>query len=146
MWQEYRQEQEQGQGYGYTQFCYHLSQQLIARKPTMVLNHTMAKNCLPFSDYSFVMAVLSPNIEDFLFALASALAYFGGVPHVLVHDNLKAAIVKANRYAPEINRTLEDFANHYNSTVSSLPLCENLRINRWFPLWQWDSTSKKVKP
>ena len=37
LWQEYR--SEQPQGYGYTQFCYHLSQQLIARKPTMVLSH-----------------------------------------------------------------------------------------------------------
>ncbi|MGB4577337.1 MAG: IS21 family transposase [Paludibacter sp.] len=143
LWQEYRREQEQG--YGYTQFCYHLSQQLIARKPSMVLNHTPGEKlfvdfagdklsyidpqtgeiiycqvfvaCLPYSDYSFAMAVRSQSIEDFLYALSCALAYFGGVPLVLVPDNLKAAIVKANRYDPEINRALEDFANHYNFTV-----------------------------
>ncbi|HEY5507681.1 MAG TPA: IS21 family transposase, partial [Paludibacter sp.] len=50
-------------------------------------------------------------------ALACALVHFGGVPAVLVPDNLKSAIVKANRYDPEINRALEDFANHYNFTV-----------------------------
>ncbi len=144
LWQEYRSEQQQG--YGYTQFCYHLSQQLIARKPTMVLNHTpgeklfvdfagdklsyVDKNtgqiiecqvfvaCLPYSDYSFAMAVPSQSMEDFLLhALACALAFFGGVPQVLVPDNLKAAIVKANRYDPDVNRALEDFANHYGLTV-----------------------------
>ena len=143
LWQEYR--SEQPQGYGYTQFCYHLSQQTIAGKPTMVLNHTAGEKmyvdfagdklpyinpqtgetvqcqvfvaCLPYSDYSFAMAVASQSIEDFLHALSCALAFFGGAPQVLVPDNLKAAIVKANRYDPEINRALEDFANHYGLTV-----------------------------
>ena len=143
LWQEYR--AEQPQGYGYTQFCYHLSRQTIAGKPTMVLNHTAGEKmyvdfagdklsyvnpqtgqivqcqvfvaCLPYSDYSFAMAVESQSIEDFLHALACALAFFGGTPQVLVPDNLKAAIVKANRYDPDINRALEDFANHYNLTV-----------------------------
>ncbi len=143
LWQEYR--QAQPQGYGYTQFCHHLSQQLIAGKPTMVLNHIAGDKmfvdfagdklsyidkqtgeiidcqvfvaCLPYSDYSFAMAVPSQSIEDFLYALSCAMAHFGGVPQVLVPDNLKAAIVKANRYDPEINRALEDFANHYNLTV-----------------------------
>jgi len=37
LWQEYRIANEQG--YGYSQFCFHLTQQLIARKPSMVLLH-----------------------------------------------------------------------------------------------------------
>lgn len=143
LWQEYR--SEQPQGYSYTQFCYHLSQQIIAGKPTMVLNHTPGEKmfvdfagdklsymnpqtgeiipcqvfvaCMPYSDYSFAMAVASQSVEDFLYALACALVHFGGAPQVLVPDNLKAAIVKANRYDPDINRALEDFANHYNLTV-----------------------------
>jgi len=143
LWREYR--SEQAQGYGYTQFCYHLNQQLIAGKPTMVLNHIAGQKlyidfagdklsyidkvtgeivecqafvaCLPFSDYSFAMAVHGQGIEDFLYALACALTFFGGVPFVLVPDNLKAAIVKANRYDPDINGALEDFANHYNMTI-----------------------------
>ena len=143
LWQEYR--LEQPQGYGYTQFCYHLTQQLVARKPTMVLIHNPGEKlfvdfagdkisyidpdtgeiiycqvfvaCLPYSDYSFAMAVLSQGIEDFLHALSCALVHFGGVPQVLVPDNLKSAIVKTNRYDPEVNRALEDFANHYNFAV-----------------------------
>jgi len=35
-----------------------------------------------------------------------------------VSNNLKAAIIKANRYEPDVNQVLEDFANHYNTTVT----------------------------
>lgn len=143
LWQEYR--REQPQGYAYTQFCHHLTQHLSASNPSMVLQHSPGEKmyvdfagdklsyvnketgeviqcqvfvaCLPFSDYSFAMAIRSQSIEDFLHALACALTFFGGSPQVLVPDNFKAAIVKADRYDPDINRALEDFANHYNFAV-----------------------------
>ena len=41
----------------------------------------------------------------------------GGVPQVLVPDNLKSAIIKASSYEPDVNRAMEDFANHYKTTV-----------------------------
>jgi len=63
------------------------------------------------------MAVRSQNISDFLYALGCCLQELGGVPQVLVPDNLKSAIVKANRYEPDVNRVMEDFANHYHTTV-----------------------------
>jgi len=62
--------------------------------------------CLPYSDYSFAMAMPCQSIEDFLHALSCSLVYSSGVPKVLVPDNLKSAIVKDNRYASEENRTL----------------------------------------
>ncbi|MBW3545683.1 MAG: DDE-type integrase/transposase/recombinase, partial [Bacteroidetes bacterium] len=73
--------------------------------------------CLPYSDYSFAMVVRSQSTEDFLHALTCCLQHLGGVPQALVPDNLKAAVIKANRYEPDINRLLEDFANHYGTTV-----------------------------
>jgi len=143
LWEEYL--SDYPGGYGHTQFCYHLSQQLIARKPSMVLQHRAGEKlfidfagkklsyvdidtgevvpcqvfvaCLPYSDYSFVMVVRSQSIADFLYALGSCLEDFGGVPEVLVPDNLKAAIVKASSYEPDVNRAMEDFANHYKTTV-----------------------------
>ena len=50
-------------------------------------------------------------------ALACCLRELGGVPRALVPDNLKSAVTKASRYEPDINRALEDFANHYGTTV-----------------------------
>jgi hypothetical protein len=35
-----------------------------------------------------------------------------------VPDNLKSAIVKAHKYEPGVNQALEDFANHYGTTVT----------------------------
>lgn len=143
LWEEYR--QEIPNGYGLTQFGYHLSQHIKASKPSMVLHHEPADKlyidfagkklsytnretgeiiecqvfvaCLAYSDYGFVMAVPSQKIDDFLYALESCLNDFGGVPRALVPDNLKSAVIKANRYEPDVNHALEDFANHYGTTV-----------------------------
>jgi len=143
LWEEYK--AEYPQGYGYTQFCYHLNQQLIARNPSMVLTHQPAEKlyvdfagkklsyvdrqtgeiiwcsvfiaCLPYSDYSFVFAVRSQTIEEFIHALRTCLEYLGGVPLILVPDNLKAAVIKASRYEPDVNLALEDFCNHYNMGI-----------------------------
>ena len=118
---------------------------MIARKPSMVLQHKAGEKlfidfagktlsythrdtgevvscqvfvaCLPYSDYSFVMVVRSQSIADFLYALGCCLEDLGGVPQVLIPDNLKAAIVKASSYEPDVNRAMEDFANHYKTTV-----------------------------
>ena len=143
LWEEYK--QEIPEAYSYSQFCFHLSQHQKASKGSMVLEHKPGEKlfidfagkklsyldkengelvqcqvfvaCLPYSDYCFAMAVKSQNTEDFLYALSCCLEDMGGVPQVLVPDNLKAAVVKANQYEPTINRAMEDFANHYGATV-----------------------------
>jgi hypothetical protein len=143
LWKEYR--SDYPGGYSPSQFCYHLSQQLVARKPSMVLQHSAREKlfidfagkklsyidpntgkvvpwqvsvaCMPYSDYSFAMAVRSQSISDFLYVLGSCLQELGGVTQVLVPDNLKSAIIKASSYEPDMNRTMEDFANHYHTTV-----------------------------
>jgi len=143
LWQEYL--TKHPSGYRYTQFCFHLGQQLIARKPTAILTHIAGEKlfvdfagdtmeyidietgevvkvqvfvaCLPFSDYSFIMCVPSQKTEDFIHALTCCLRAFGGSPKILVPDNLKAAVIKADRHEPELNRVMEDFANHYQMVV-----------------------------
>lgn len=74
--------------------------------------------CLPYSDYCFAMAVPSQKLEDFIYALDCCLKNLGGVPQTLVPDNLKSAVIKASAYEPDINRALEDFANHYGTSVT----------------------------
>lgn len=143
LWEEYK--EKLPDGYSYSQFCFHLQQHQAASKPSMVLDHKPGEKlyidfagkkigysdketgeiiqcyvfvaCLPYSDYAFAMAVESQSTQDFLYALSCCLQFLGGVPLSLVPDNLKAAVVKANRYEPQINRALEDFANHYRTTV-----------------------------
>ena len=143
IWEEYR--LAHPEGYSLSQFCFHLSQHLQHKNPSLALKHYPGEKlfvdfagkklsyidketgeiiecqvfvaCLPYSDYSFCMAVRSQSIEDFIFALIVCLKFLGGVPLVLVPDNLKSAIIKASKYEPTINQVLNDFANHYNMAV-----------------------------
>ena len=46
-----------------------------------------------------------------------AFEALGGVPQVLVPDNLKAAVGRPHRYEPELNLTYVDMAQHYGVAV-----------------------------
>ena len=73
--------------------------------------------CLPASDYGYALCVPSQRTEDFVHAVTLFLKHIGGAPKILVPDNLKAAVVKTDRYEPAVNRVLEDMANHYGCFV-----------------------------
>jgi transposase len=143
IWEEYI--GEHPDGYRYSQFCYHLNQMKTARHPSAILEHQPGEKlfidfagdtvayidretgeirqaqvfvaCFPYSDYTFVMAVRSQSTDDFLYALCCALRHLGGSPKILVPDNLKAAVIKADKYEPDLNRLMDDFANHYGFVV-----------------------------
>jgi len=55
--------------------------------------------------------------RGFTLPLSNALAYYGGVPQAIAPDNPKAAVTRADRYEPEINQTLADFASHYGTCI-----------------------------
>jgi transposase len=61
--------------------------------------------------------VESQQKEDFIDATQNCLGYFGGAPKVIVPDNLKSAVTKANRYEPTLNQSFEEMANHYQMAV-----------------------------
>ena len=72
---------------------------------------------LPASDYGYLLFVPSQRTEDFVYAVTQCFKYLGGVPKIIVPDNLKAAVVKTDRYEPSLNRILEDMGNHYGTVV-----------------------------
>ena len=57
--------------------------------------------------------------ENFIRGCENALHYFGGVPLAIVPDNLKAAVIKSDRYEPTLNETFRDFVEHYG--MAALP-------------------------
>jgi transposase len=71
----------------------------------------------PYSDYGFALAVPSQGADDFAYAITELFRSVGGAPKILVPDNLKSAVIKADRYAPKVNTLLEDLANHYGCFV-----------------------------
>jgi transposase len=43
--------------------------------------------------------------------------FLGGVPKVVVPDNLKSAVFKADRFDPGLNRTYAEMAGHYGTAI-----------------------------
>lgn len=72
---------------------------------------------MPYSDYTYVICIRSQKTEDFLFAIRMCLEHLGGVPPILVPDNLKSAVISNDRHEPRQNKALEDMGNHYHFVV-----------------------------
>ncbi|WP_201241734.1 IS21 family transposase [Halorhodospira halophila] len=69
------------------------------------------------SSYTFAEATWSQSLADWIGSNQRMLRFFGGVPALLVPDNLKAAVTRANRYTPQVNDTYAEMAAHYHSAV-----------------------------
>jgi transposase len=72
---------------------------------------------LSYSRKAYSEAVSRQDTETFLRCLENGLRAFGGVPLLLNLDNLKAAVLKADWFDPEINPKLADFCRHYGLHV-----------------------------
>ncbi|MBA7568134.1 hypothetical protein ES708_09855 [subsurface metagenome] len=61
--------------------------------------------CLGASGYTYAEASMSQKKENFLAAHRRAFEFFGGVPEVIVPDNLKSAVTNADWYDPDLNES-----------------------------------------
>lgn len=69
------------------------------------------------SNYTYAEATWSQGLEDWLGSHTRAFAYFGGVPEIVVPDNLKSAVNRAHRYEPDLNPSYAELAQHYGVAV-----------------------------
>ncbi len=53
------------------------------------------------SSYTYVEAAWSQGLPEWIGAQVRAFSFFGGVPEVVVPDNLKSGVTQAHRYEPE---------------------------------------------
>ena len=72
---------------------------------------------LSHSRKGYSEAVWRQDTETVLRCLENAFRAFGGVPALVVHDNLKAAVLQADWFDPELNPKLADFCEHYQTSV-----------------------------
>ena len=72
---------------------------------------------LSYSRKAYSEAVWRQTSESFLRCLENAFRYFGGVTATVVIDNLKAGVLQADWYDPELNPKLEEFARHYGTVI-----------------------------
>lgn len=85
--------------------------------PKVMKECTRKYNAL-YSGLTFVIAVPSHQVEDFVYALRMCLEALSGVPHFVIPDNLKSAVVKSDRWSPTLNKALVDMGKHYGLAVS----------------------------
>ncbi len=69
------------------------------------------------SSYTFAEATWSQSLPDWVGSHVRAFAFYGGLPAIVVPDNLKSAVSKACRYDPDINPTYQQMAEHYGVAV-----------------------------
>lgn len=143
LWVEYR--QAHPEGYGYSQFCHHYRTWKQGLNPPMRLEHKAGEKLyvdyagqtvpifdpetgerreaeifvatLGASNYTYAEAHATQSLPNWIGAHVRALAFLGGVPEVLVPDNLKAGVKSPHLYEPDLNPTYQDFAQHYGVAV-----------------------------
>lgn len=143
--EEYIEKCPSKKGYGYTWFCTRYKEYAKKINPSMRLVHKAGEKIfvdfsgrtvpivnpangvitqaqifvavLPASGYPYVTAIASQKKRDFIEAHCDMYEFFGGVSELLVPDNLKSAVTRADRYEPEINMDYAAMARYYGTAV-----------------------------
>ena len=143
LWEEYR--TNSPTGLGYSQFCKRFADFQATLDPRMRQSHKAGEKLfvdyagltLPLTDpktgeirqtqiftatlgassYTFAEATLTQSIPDWIASHMRAFEFFGGAPQLLVCDNLRTGVSAACRYEPDIQRTYEEMAAHYQTAV-----------------------------
>ena len=69
------------------------------------------------SNYTYVEPVVREDLPTWIGCHVRAFGYFGGVPEIVVPDNLKSGVKRPDHYDPELNPTYADLARHYGVAV-----------------------------
>lgn len=69
------------------------------------------------SSYTYAEATATQSLPDWIGSHTRAFAFLGGVPAMVVSDNLKSGITKACFYEPAVNRAYAEMAAHYGTAI-----------------------------
>jgi len=145
LWEEYR--AQHPDGYAYSRFCELFGEFEQRLSPVMRQEHPAGDKVfvdysgkklaivdratgvvreaeifigvLGASSFTYAEASWTQGLADWIGAHVRMFRFFGGVPRLVVPDNLKSGVNKASFYDPEINRSYGMMAGHYG--VGILP-------------------------
>lgn len=69
------------------------------------------------SSYTWCEATWSQQMSDWTGSHVRAFEFFGGVPEIIVPDNLKSGVVRPSFFDPELNPTYRELAAHYGVAI-----------------------------
>jgi transposase len=72
---------------------------------------------LPASSLIYAEPFMDMGLQAWIQAHINAFEYFGGVPRLVIPDNLKAAVTKVRRYESSLNKTYQEMARYYRTAV-----------------------------
>src|SRR5467141_262777 len=132
-------------GYRYTQFCEVYRRWLQRRGLSMRQVHRAGEKCfvdyagqkpkiiepttgevievelfvavLGASNYTYAEATRTQQVPDWVASHQRAFQFFGGVTEAIVPDQLKSGVVVPCRYEPGLQRTYEQFAQHFGTVI-----------------------------
>jgi len=144
LWEEYTQ-QYPNRCYSYSQFCDRYLHWLKKQKRSMRQTHKAgeilfvdyAGKTVPIvspttgevrqaqvfvavlgaSSYTYAEASYSQGLSDWLSSHVRTFEFIGGVPSIVVPDNLRSGVSKACRYDPDINPSYQQMAAHYGVAI-----------------------------
>lgn len=143
LWEEYR--AVHPQGFAYSWFCEHYRQwagkldlamrqthrageklfvdyagqtaEVVDRDTGEVREAQIFVAVLGASSYTYAEATWTQALPEWIGSHVRTFAYLGGVPEVVVPDNLKSGVHRACRYEPDLNPTYAELAAHYGVAV-----------------------------
>lgn len=144
LWQEYEERHPEG-AYSYVHYCRLYKDWLKCQKPSMRQNHKAGEKlfvdyCGPTmkitdpstgeyktaqvfvavmgaSNYTYAEATYSQGLEDWVMSHSRCFEFLGGVPELIIPDNLKSGVTRACRYEPDLNPTYQQVAAYYNTVI-----------------------------
>jgi transposase len=69
------------------------------------------------SNYTYAEATATQRSADWIASHVRLIEFLGGAPRAFVPDQLKSGVVFASRYEPGIQRTYEEWSQHYATTI-----------------------------
>ena len=69
------------------------------------------------SSYTYAEATWSQELNHWIASHVRAFEHFRGLPAIVVPDNLRSGVTRANRYEPDVNRTYQEMAEHYGVAI-----------------------------
>lgn len=143
LWQEYQ--KDNPDGYRYTQYCEYFRRYQKSLDVSLRMNHKAGEklfvdyagktmfvidpdtgeagevqifvSVLGASGYIYAEATPTQELSNFIGSHVRAFSFYGGVPAIVVPDNLKSGVKKACRYEPDINPTYLDMATYYGCAI-----------------------------
>jgi transposase len=69
------------------------------------------------SNYTYAEATWSQTVPDWLGSHTRAFNFYGGVPALVVPDNLRSGVTRPCRYDPDIAAAYHEMARHYGTAI-----------------------------